>query len=331
MRVLYPPVEPYAVHQIAVDEPHRLYVEACGNPRGVPVVFLHGGPGSGCTPDHRRYFDPDFFSIILVDQRGAGRSRPLGETAANTTWDLVADLESIRRQLEIERWMLFGGSWGAALALVYALTHPDHTLGMVLRGSFLAREEDLTWFLVGLRRLLPRAWEQLTGGIAGCGVLGPLIDWYHAALHGEDRQPSLDAARRWTEWGGQVVNWHKPGSRENGGRGDESVEQLGHLLAKARIETHYAQHRYFIRENEILDRIDSLPGMPVSIIHGRYDLTCIMESAWLLHRAIPGSRLVEVADAGHLIDDPAMISALVEETDRMRELLWGKKSANERK
>ncbi|MBT2971785.1 MAG: prolyl aminopeptidase [Candidatus Thiodiazotropha sp. (ex Ctena orbiculata)] len=321
MRALYPHAEPYAVHRIAVDEPHQIFLEECGNPRGVPVVFLHGGPGSGCSPDHRRYFDPEFFRIILVDQRGSGRSQPLGETAANTTRDLVYDMESIRRHLGIERWMLFGGSWGATLALVYALTHPDHILGMVLRGSFLAREEDLEWFLVGLRRLLPSAWEQLTRGIAGCRELGSLIDWYHAALHGEDRQRSLDAARRWSEWGGQVVNWHKPGSGENGGRGDESEEQLEQLLAKVRIETHYARHRYFIRENEILDRLDLLPGVPVSIIHGCYDLTCIMESAWLLHRAIPGSRLVEVSDAGHLIDDPAMISALVEETDRVRDFL----------
>ncbi|MES9991332.1 MAG: prolyl aminopeptidase [Candidatus Thiodiazotropha sp.] len=318
---LYPVAEPYAVHRMAVDKSHELYVEECGNPLGDPVLFLHGGPGSGCSIEHRRYFDPAFYRILLVDQRGSGRSKPLGETKTNTTRDLLSDLDSVRHHLQIEGWLLFGGSWGATLALLYALTYPDRTRGMVLRGSFLARQADLDWFFLGIRRLLPKAWERMTQGIPVREGLDSLIDWYHAALHGDDLSLSLDAARRWSEWGSQVVNWNKGESRDKSDQGAETETQREQMLAKVRIETHYARNRYFIRENEILERLESLPTMPVSIIHGRYDLTCTMESAWLLHRAIPDSRLVEVAEAGHLIDDPAMISALVMETDRMRELL----------
>ncbi|MES9970929.1 MAG: prolyl aminopeptidase [Candidatus Thiodiazotropha sp.] len=318
MRSLYPSIEPYAIHHIRVEKPHEIYVEECGNPEGIAVVFLHGGPGSGCSAEHRRYFDPAFYRIILVDQRGSGRSKPLGETGGNTTQDLIADMELIRRHLEIPQWMLFGGSWGATLALLYALTYPNRTRGMVLRGSFLARQADLDWFFLGIRRLLPKAWERLSHGIPDREGLDSLIDWYHAALHGDDLSHSLDAARRWSEWGSQAVNWNKGESRDKSDQGAETATQREQMLAKVRIETHYAHNRYFIRENEILEGLESLPPMPASIVHGRYDLTCTMESAWLLHRAIPGSRLVEVADAGHLIDDPAMISVLVEETDRMR-------------
>jgi len=318
MKSLYPSCEPYAVHRIRVEEPHELYVEECGNPRGVPVLFLHGGPGSGCGDDHRRYFDPEFYRIVLFDQRGSGKSVPLGEVMRNRTSDLVSDMEAIRRHLDIVKWALFGGSWGATLALVYALAHPHRLLGVILRGTFLARETDLDWFFIGLRRLFPQRWRHLSDHIPDCRGYRELIDWYYAALRGEDRALALDAARRWSEWSRHAVVWHKARSTEGTGVEPETEAQRERLLAKVRIETHYAHHRYFMAENEILARVGALPAIPVSIVHGRFDLTCTLESSWLLHGAIPGSRLIHVAEAGHLIDDPVMAAALIEETDRLR-------------
>ncbi|MEW8689488.1 MAG: prolyl aminopeptidase [Candidatus Thiodiazotropha endolucinida] len=317
----YPSNEPNAVYRICVDNLHALYVEESGNSQGVPVVFLHGGPGSGCSDDHRRFFDPDFYRIILFDQRGSGKSLPLGETKQNRTLELVSDMETIRRHLEIDRWMLFGGSWGATLSLIYALSHPDRVLGMVLRGTFLARESDLDWFFVGLKRLFPQAWDRLSHGLPDNTELKSLISWYHAAVHAGDRALALQAVHRWSEWGSCIVNWHKPQSEADADEAPETEAQQERLMAKVKIETHYARHRYFIENNEILNRIGSLSAMPVSVVHGRYDLICTMESAWLLHRAIPDSRFVQVPDAGHIIDEPSMAAALVEETDRMRELL----------
>lgn len=321
MRSLYPSSEPYAVHKIRVGNSHQLYVEECGNSQGTPVIFLHGGPGSGCSDDQRRYFDPDFYRIVLFDQRGSGRSEPLGETESNSTLDLVSDMEAIRRQLNIEKWLLFGGSWGATLALLYAINYPQRASGLVLRGSFLARESDLEWFFIGLRRLFPLAWGELVKALPDNTELEDLINWYHATVRGGDESLTLQAAQQWSDWGSQVVNWHKPGSEGEVGKQSVTEARQARLLAKVKIETHYARHRYFIEDNEILNRIGSLHAMPVSIVHGRFDLTCTMEAAWQLHKAIPNSRLIEVADAGHLIDEPAMTSALIEETDRMRDLL----------
>jgi proline iminopeptidase len=321
MRSLYSASEPYAVHKIGVDNCHQLYVEECGNSQGFPVVFLHGGPGSGCADDHRRFFDPSFYRIILIDQRGSGRSTPLGETACNRTSDLVSDMEVIRRQLAIDQWLLFGGSWGATLALIYTLSCPERVSGMVLRGTFLARGSDLQWFLIDLRRLFPQAWERLAKALPDNTELLNLINWYYKAVHHEDSALALQAAYEWSAWGNHVINWPNPRSEGEAGKLSKIKAQQRRLLAKVKIETHYAFNRYFIEENEILKRIGSLRAMPVSIVHGRYDLTCTMESAWLLHRAIPGSRLIQVPDAGHLIDEPAMISALIEETDRVRALL----------
>ncbi len=316
MKELYPASEPYAVHRIAVTYPHELYVEECGNPDGLPVVFLHGGPGSGCSADHRRYFDPEFYRIILFDQRGSGRSLPVGETEKNRTLDLVNDMEVIRRYLEVERWMLFGGSWGATLALIYGQTHPDRLLGMVLRGVFLARERDLEWFFSGLRCLFPQEWEKFSQGLPFAEPADLIAAYYHR-IHCDDRELSLNSARAWSEWGSRVVSWNLAGQPA---RSDSGSDQM-RLLAKARVETHYAQHRYFIGNNQILERVTSLPQIPVSVVHGRFDLTCTMESAWLLHQAVPDFNLIVVPGAGHLMNEPAMVSALVQEIDRMRWLL----------
>ena len=311
---LYPPVEPYAIRRIRVDDIHEIHVEECGHPDGVPVVFLHGGPGSGCSNDHRRFFDPAFYRVVLFDQRGAGRSSPAGETRNNTSADLISDMERIRRTLGIERWMLFGGSWGATLALLYAQAHPERVSAMVLRGVFLARETDLVWFFRDLRRLLPEAWTRFSHTVDDAD---DLIAGYHQALHGDDRMRALRAAQAWDAWSSEVVSWQreKTPSTADAQAPDEP------LLAKIRLETHYAQHRYFIQENRILDRADSLPEVPVSIVHGRLDLACNLLAAWQLQHAIPGSRLLVLERAGHLMSEPDMAQALVAETDRLRELL----------
>jgi proline iminopeptidase len=321
MRDLYPSSQPYITHTIIVDKKHNIYVEECGNPQGYPVVFLHGGPGTGCCTAHRRYFDPDFFRIILFDQRGSGKSVPLGETNQNRTPDLVSDMDVIRGQLGIEQWLLFGGSWGATLALIYSLSYPDRVSGMILRGTFLAREPDLEWFFIGLQRLLPQYWQQFVRDLPKNIGLRELINRYHAAVHTGDRNAALQAAASWSGWGGRVVGWRQSQIHHSQDKIPAAKERQERLLAKVKIETHYARHCYFLKENEILRRIGSLSSMPVSIVHGRYDLVCTMDASWRLHRAIPGSRFVQLPNAGHLIDDPAMLSALIEETDRMRELL----------
>ncbi|MES9831777.1 MAG: prolyl aminopeptidase [Candidatus Thiodiazotropha sp. DIVDIV] len=308
-------------HYLSVGK-HQLYVEECGNKEGVPVIFLHGGPGSGCSPDHRRFFDPATYRVILFDQRGSGRSQPIGETSNNTTQDLVSDIEAIREHLEITNWLLFGGSWGATLSLAYALAYPARISGMILRGTFLARESDIEWFFFGLKRLFPEAWNRLSRNIPNCRTSADLIGWYYRAVHGDDENISLQAARSWSAWGNHMVHWHIARTKESSPeRATEKNVQRERLLAKVKIETHYAYHRYFIDENELLYRIDSLPSIPVSIVHGNFDLTCTMESAWLLHQAIPDSRFIQLGQAGHLIEEPAMISALVEETDRFRATL----------
>jgi len=315
LRSLYPVLDPYAVHRVTVAPGHALYVEECGSAEGIPVAFFHGGPGSGCAASHRRFFDPHVYRIILFDQRGSGRSSPLGETLANRTLDLVSDMEVIRRQLGVDKWLLFGGSWGAALALLYAQSHPGRLLGMVLRGVFLARSVDLHWFFHDLRRLFPQQWHNFADGVAG-GGLSDLITAYHSRIHGDDETLALDSARAWSAWGSHVVTWNLAAGREDPKQYDPRL-----LLAKARLETHYARHRYFIEDNQILRQAGLLPKVPIAIVHGRFDLTCTMESAWLLHRALPGSRLIPVPEAGHLASGPAMVSALIAETDRLREPL----------
>ncbi len=313
----YPQIEPYATRRLTVGAPHELHVEECGNPNGLPAVLLHGGPGSGCRGDLRRLFDPAFYRIVLFDQRGSGRSEPAGCTRANRTADLVADLEAIRRALGIDRWVVLGGSWGATLALIYAQTHPEAAAALVLRGSFLARRRDLDWFVGedGVARLFPGQWRAFTE-IVPEGERRNLVAAYHARLHGSDSEQALVFARAWAAWEDQVATWSLA-------EGSSGGVDPGRLVARVRIATHYAQHRYFIGANQILEQTGRLPAVPVSIVHGVRDLVCPMESAWALHRALPASRLIVVPDAGHLSVEPAMSAALTTETDRLRGVLGG--------
>lgn len=329
----YPAIEPYATRRLPVALPHVLYVEECGNPLGLPVVVLHGGPGSSCRPHHRTLFDPGFYRILLFDQRGSGRSEPRGWVRRNRTPDLIDDLERIRRAFGVDRWLLFGGSWGATLALLYAQAHPEAVLGLVLRGVFLARPRDLDWFFGadGVARVFPEAWQSLAGMIPDA-ERGDLVAAYDRRV--QDPNGGQGFVEAWSAWEDRVATWSlsrlarsrategvgagpDPGAPETGTGGEELERQR----AKVRIATHFARHGYFIAPNQILDRAALLPEVPVSIIQGRRDLVCPMEGAWALQRAVPGSRLIVVPAAGHLDSEPEMVDALVGETDRLRDLL----------
>ncbi|RLW70230.1 MAG: prolyl aminopeptidase [gamma proteobacterium symbiont of Stewartia floridana] len=322
MKSLYSASDAYATHQISVDPYHKLYIEESGTEQGIPVVFLHGGPGSGCNSAHRRFFDPDAYRVILFDQRGAGKSEPLGETANNTTQDLVADLETMREYLGIDRWLLFAGSWGATLSLAYAQKHHNRILGMILRGVFLARRSDLEWFFFELQQLLPQAWKEFSNDVYPCRSASDLINWFHTAVHEGNTQIALSAANKWAEWGAKVAYWHLAEKSHQSSEGAKlNSQQSQRLLAKVKIETHYAKHHYFLTEGELLQHVSELPPMPVSIVHGVLDITCRLNAAWQLHQAIPGSKLITIPQTGHLIDDPEMATALVHESNGMRETL----------
>jgi len=310
MRSLYPPIAPRNVYRLPVDGGHTLYVEDCGRADGIPIVFLHGGPGSGCKAYHRQFFNPDVFRIVLFDQRGAGRSTPRGATEGNDSRALVADLEFIRERLGIERWALFGGSWGVALALLYAQAHPQRVTGMVLRGAFLARARDVDWFFGdGVRRIFPQEWERLTGTLQ-LGAGDDLAGWCNARLREGDAGERERIARAWAEWSGAIVTFSLAAP-------EPQPADVARMIAETRIEAHYASNGYFLDENELLARAHRLPPVPVTIIHGRRDLTCPVESAWALHRAIPGSTLHILREAGHLASEPAMIDALVRATETL--------------
>lgn len=311
MKTLYPAIEPYAVHHFKRDH-HKIYVEECGNPQGLPVIYLHGGPGSGCKPHHRGFFDPEKYRAILVDQRGAGRSTPHGDLRHNTAADLIRDLEYIRQHLKVERWLLFGGSWGATLALLYAQKHPAKVSGLVLRGSFLARRRDLEWFVGadGVRRIYPEGWAQFMDSLPGA-ERGDPVAAIHQRLVGGDELARRRAARAWSLWGGQVVL----GDEFDPGELHEHVS--AEVLNQARIELHYAVNRYFIEENAVLDGCAKLAKIPAVIIHGRRDLVCPAESAYLLHRHLPHAELRILPKAGHIAGGEEMIDALVEAADAM--------------
>lgn len=311
MKPLYPEIEPFHSFLLETGSVHRVYVEQCGNPKGFPVIFLHGGPCSGCRPDHRRFFDPHQYHIILMDQRGCGRSLPFGELAENTTQDLIDDLERVRRLLNIDRWLLFGGSWGGALALLYAQQHLERVAGMVLRGVFLARSKDLDWFVKdGASRIYPESWEALVGSVPEAwrtDLLAGLCETIFAA----DEVAKRRMTRAWMAWGGQTaLGSDYPADDEPKHISEQMVQQV-------RMEMHYAKHRYFIRENQILDRCALLQDVPTVIVHGRGDLVCPPESGYRLAQALPKARYVVLPNAGHVAQGTEMIDALVTATDDM--------------
>ncbi|WKJ91100.1 prolyl aminopeptidase [Methylomonas montana] len=313
MKTLYPEISPFHTFFLETDSDHRVYVEQSGNPVGIPAIFLHGGPCSGTKPDHRRFFDPERYHIILIDQRGCGLSQPFGELQGNTTQDLLDDMERIRKQLRIEQWLLFGGSWGAALALLYAQRHPKRVSAMILRGVFLARQADMDWFLGnGANRIYPECWQNMLDNLpalSGATVLERLGE----AVFGADQAVAKRAVQQWQAWSGQVAL---------GNEYLESMESVSEqMLKQVKMELSYAIHDYFIAENQILDNCAILQSIPTVIIHGQNDLTCPLEAGWRLHQALPQARYVVLPNAGHIARGEEMIDALVSATDDMANLL----------
>jgi proline iminopeptidase len=303
---LYPPIAPYASAQLDVGGGHRLYLEQCGNPQGLPVVFLHGGPGSGCSPRQRQFFDPKACRMVLFDQRGCGRSLPRAALQHNHTDALVNDIETLRHHLGIERWLVVGGSWGAGLGLAYAATHPEACLGLVLRGVFLARSADIDWFFQGAAQLLPDAWQQLAdrvAGLPGTAVLQRL----HAGLHGSDHTSALACATAWEAWEQSLSQQRSVAPRALA----DQVAQADLLVDKYRLQSHYLHQQCFRGGMGLLQPDSALAGLPMAILHGRQDWICRAQAAWDLHQSLPGSRLQWVDGCGHNPFEPANAAALV--------------------
>ncbi|MFC5524369.1 prolyl aminopeptidase [Rhodanobacter ginsengisoli] len=312
MRELYPEIEPYRTHRLAVDALHTLHVEECGNPAGLPVVFLHGGPGAGISTYHRRFFDPARYRIVLFDQRGAGQSTPFAELIDNTTAHLVADIEAIRERLGIERWVVFGGSWGSTLALAYAQAHPQRTLGLVLRGIFLGRPQELRWFNEadgGASQIFPERWARFLGFIPP-EERGSLLDAYWQRLNGTDEAVRLAAAQAWSAWeGGSTTLIHDPDA-------PGIFEEPQKAVSLAVMEAHYFRHALFLEPDQLLRDISRIRHIPATIVHGRYDIICPVKSAWDLSQAWPEAAL-RIVLAGHSAADPAIVDQLVEATDQL--------------
>jgi proline iminopeptidase len=310
MRVLYPRVDPYRSGTLPVSPLHTLYHEEVGTPQGRPAVFLHGGPGGGIEEDYRRYFDPARWRLVLFDQRGCGRSTPHAELRENTTWDLVADIERLREALGIDKWVVFGGSWGSTLALAYAETHPERCLGLILRGIFLLRRSELLWFYQdGASHLFPEAWDEYLAPIPEV-ERGDLMSAYHRRLTSEDPQLRMQAARAWSIWEGSTSKLHPDARLVERFSGDRFAE------AFARIECHYFVNGAFLRsDTQLLDDAHRIAHLPGVIVQGRYDVVCPATSAWALHKRWPRAELRLIADAGHSISEPGIVDALVQATD----------------
>ncbi|WP_049622028.1 prolyl aminopeptidase [Frateuria defendens] len=312
-RELYPPIEPYGRGFLAVSPLHTLYYEQSGNPHGKPVVFLHGGPGGGTNPRCRQFFDPAVYRIVLFDQRGCGLSKPHAELRENTTWDLVADIERLRGHLGLDRWQVFGGSWGSTLALAYAQTHPDRVTELVLRGIFMLRRWELEWFYQkGCDALYPDAWEAYLAAIPEA-ERGDLISAYHRRLTSPDPAVRLAAAQAWSVWEAATSYLYQDPAHIVASGEDEFA------LAFARIECHYFVHGgFFEHDDQLLRNVARIRRIPAVIVQGRYDVVCPMRSAWDLHRAWPEADLRIVQDAGHSAFEPGNLHELVEATDRFR-------------
>ena len=308
---LYPEIEARRTGRLRVSTAHELYWEESGNPDGKPVVFLHGGPGGGSDARYRRFFHPERYRIVQFDQRGCGRSTPHASLEDNTTWDLVADIERLREHLGIDRWQVFGGSWGSTLALAYAQEHPARVTEMVLRGIFLLRKREIDWFYQdGACLLFPDAWEKYLEPIPPA-ERGDLVHAYHRRLTGDEREERLRAALAWSIWEASTSRLYMD---------TDSIQRMSRdefALAFARIECHYFVNRGFLRTDaQLLENVDRIRHIPAAIVQGRYDVVCPMESAWLLHRAWPEAEFKVVPDAGHSAVEPGITRELVNATDR---------------
>jgi proline iminopeptidase len=312
-RDLYPEIEPYDTGMLPLDGVHQMYYEQSGNPTGAPVVFLHGGPGAGANATHRRFFDPKHYRIVVFDQRGSGRSRPLGEIRDNTTPLLIEDIERLRRHLKIDTWFVFGGSWGSTLALAYAEFHPDRVRGLALRGIFLCRKSEIDWFLYGLKELAPEAWRAFSGFIPEA-ERSDLLTAYHSRLMNPDPAIHMAAARAWSVYEGSCSTLLP--SPETVRAFSADVLALG----LSRMEAHYFMNDIFLPENYLLANVSKIRKIPAVIVQGRYDLVCPIRTADELHRAWPEAAYQVISDAGHSAMEPGIRSALVTAMDRFKEL-----------
>jgi proline iminopeptidase len=319
---LYPSIEPYRAGRLPVDDIHSLYWEECGNPTGVPVLFLHGGPGAGCSPEHRRFFDPQHYRIVLFDQRGAGRSTPHGETTNNTTALLVSDIEALRAMLKIPAWHVFGGSWGSTLALAYAQTHPQPCLSLTLRGIFLLRAVEVDWFLHGLRNFAPQSWEQFAGFLPE-SLRGDICNGYWTQLNHELPEIRMAAANSWASYEARSVslrtNAAVPAPAPAGASPPVlSASASQSAVGLARLEVHYMRSNQFVPDDALLRGVERIRHIPCAIVQGKYDLLCPPITAVALHSAWPESTLQIIEDAGHSAFEPGIRAALVAIMDGRR-------------
>lgn len=305
----YPPIEPYRSGRLQVDDIHELYWEACGNPQGIPVIFLHGGPGAGIAPRSRCFFDPERYHIVLFDQRGSGQSTPLGECRNNTTQLLIADIERLRQLLAIDQWLVFGGSWGSTLALAYAQAHPARALGLVLRGIWLVSDEEIDWWLYGVRNFFPREWEAFAGHVPET-ERSDLLGAYSKRLQSDDPADYMLAARAWSRYEGSCLQL-RPTPDVANSFGSDAV-----ALGVGRLEAHYFRHRAFLTPGQLLQDVPRIAHLPCFIAHGRYDVICPVRYAHALVDAWPGAVLHVVADAGHSSYEPGIAAELIGATDR---------------
>ena len=331
---LYPAIEPYRTGRLTVDDLHTMYWEECGNPAGVPVVFLHGGPGAGCSPEHRRFFDPQYYRIVLFDQRGAGRSTPHGETRNNTTAHLVSDIEALRAMLKISRWHVFGGSWGSTLALAYAQTHPSACSSLTLRGIFLLQAYEVDWFLHGIRNFAPQAWQEFVDFLPE-SLRGDLCDGYWKQLNHELPEIRAAAANSWAGYEAKSVSLRSGVATSSGvtsasGGGARlvagSATAVGvpttaspSSVGLARMEVHYMRCNQFEPNDALMRGVERVRHIPCAIVQGKYDLLCPPITAWALHRAWPESTLHIIEDAGHSAFEPGIRAALVSIMDGRRD------------
>lgn len=310
---LFPALVPYSSGFLAVDRIHNIYWEQSGNPDGVPIVLLHGGPGAGASPMHRRFFDPDHYRIIILDQRGAGRSHPLGEIKNNTTKHLIDDLERLRKHLKVDRWHIFGGSWGSTLGLQYACAHPKRCLSLILRGIFLCEQEEIDWFLYGMKTVFPEAWEQFAGLLPD-DEQNDLLNGYYKRLTSTDVNTVIEAATRWSLYEGACSSLMPNYETIT------TEDQKQHAVALARLECHYFKSEVIASQDSLMNKIDMIRHIPTLIVQGRYDVICPIQTAYKLHQAWPEADYVVVPDGGHSALDPAIRSRLIEATENFKSL-----------
>lgn len=311
LKKLFPELNSFNSGYLNVTEKHTIYYEECGNPHGYPVIFLHGGPGSGCNPTQRRFFDPSFYRIVLFDQRGCGRSLPAGCIEHNTTNDLIADIESLRKHLNISQWLVFGGSWGSTLALVYALAHKSYVTGLILRGIFLSRPDELRWFMHDAQHFFPEAWHQWEAYLPVSGR-DDILNSYSSLIFDSNPEISGPAAYAWNQYESSIMSLLPRNANDN----NTPIEVE---IARARIQIHYIKNYCFIDGNHVLQRCSQLNDLPTYIIQGRYDMVCPPKTALQLFQQLPQAHMTMVADAGHSAMEPGITSALIEATEQFKQ------------